>query len=125
MTPGCVRDEEECNNDDDGDEDCGDDKNLETLNRKISPSYIEIGVDKTLKRKKTVNRRRSSDKTNRALKTEIGPRRRANLEKIDEVNGQANLKTAPERDNISVSTFIIEPAKTTSSIFSSKTCSIM
>ena len=125
MTPGCVLDEGECNNDDGDDKDCGDNENLETLDRKISPSYIEIGVDKTLKRKKTVNKRRSSEKSNRALKTEIRPRRRANLEKIDEFNGQANLKTAPERDNISVSTFIVEPAKTTSSIFSSKTCSIM
>jgi hypothetical protein len=80
-------------------------------------------VEKTLKRKSNVARRGSNDKTDRTSKTGRKPKREVNLEKIDELTSQPNLKTAPERDNISVGTFIIEPPKKTES--SSKTCSIM
>ncbi|XP_063688528.1 serine/threonine-protein kinase BRSK1-like isoform X4 [Bolinopsis microptera] len=115
ITPGCkVPDDEE--NDDENDKD--------SLNRKISPSYIEIGVDKSLDKKKPFLRKRSGDKTNLNFKTEAKPRRKVNLAKIDEGKSQGNLKTAPERDNISVSTFIIEHEKANSSLFS-KTCSVM
>ena len=124
ITPGCRRGEENNDNEDE-ENDNNDQSDKDSLNRKISPSYIEIGVDKTLKRKKIVSRRRSNPKTDRASKTDIKPKKKMGLEKIDELNSQANLKTAPERDNISVSTFIIEPAKTESSLFSSKTCAIM